>query len=268
MSCSGRRAGHQFARCSAIVARAGETSTLKRAVTASGNISGLIICFGAFWGSRKMKPGDFGSVTDLYRSVGPLVVAAVVVFCAPYKGVSAADNRPAVSPNQDFSNPILQIHAPSSEGWHGFARSANLIAFGKSGSSAGESLIAQVNLFQVPSFPDSEAFTEFVREAVIKGSPTDRFETLEVNIQYSPARGYPCVAYHGISDDKKARVSFLSTKTLRFEVSALYCQHPFKPGLGFSAVFSHRGGAKDENLDKEAAGFIDSVQVTPPSQAP
>jgi hypothetical protein len=37
-----------------------------------------------------------------------------------------------------------------------------------------------VNLFHLPTFPDSEVFTEFVREAVIKGSPTDRFETLEV----------------------------------------------------------------------------------------
>jgi hypothetical protein len=215
-----------------------------------------------------MQPGDFCNVTNLRQFVGLLVVAAVVMFCAPHKDVSAADHRPAVSPNQDFSNPILQIHAPASDGWQGFARSANLIAFGKSGSSAGESFIAQVNLFHLPIFPDSEAFTEFVREAVIKDSPTDRFETLEVNVQYSPARGYPCVTYHAASNDKKARVSFLSTKTLRFEVTALYCQHPFKPGLGFSAVFSHRGGSNDENLDKDAAGFINSVQVTSASQAP
>jgi hypothetical protein len=215
-----------------------------------------------------MKPSDFGSVTNLRQSVGLLVAAAVLVFCAPYNQLSAADNRPAVGANQDFSNPILQIHVPASDGWHGFARSANLIAFGKSGSSAGESFIAQVNLFPLPAFPDSEAFTEFVREAVIKGSPTDRFETLEVNVQYSPGRGYPCVTYHAVSDDKKARVSFLSTKTLRFEVSALYCQHPFKPGLGFSAVFSHRGGSTDGSVDKQAAAFIDSIQATPQTNAP
>jgi hypothetical protein len=219
-------------------------------------------------GSRKMKPGDFGNATNLRQSVGLPIIAAVVVFCAPYQGVSAADNRPALTPNQDFSNSILQIHAPASDGWHGFARSASLIAFGKSGSSAGESFIAQVNLFHLPTFPDSEAFTEFVREAVIKDSPTDRFETLEVNVQYSATRGYPCVTYNAVSDDKKARVSILSRKTLRFEVFALYCQHPIKPGLGFSAVFSHRGGSIDQNLDKEAADFIDSIQVTPPSQAP
>jgi hypothetical protein len=214
-----------------------------------------------------MKPGDFGSAT-LYQYLVLLVGAAIVAVCAPSKDAPAGENRPAVSPNQDFSNPVLQIRAPASEGWHGFARSANLIAFGKSGSKAGESFIAQVNLFHVPNFPDSEAFTEFVREAVIKGSPTDRFETLELNVQYSSARGYPCVTYRAASDDKKARVSFLSTKTLRFEVSALYCQHPFKPGLGFSAAFSHRGGNRDENFENEATAFIDSVQVAPASQTP
>ena len=214
-----------------------------------------------------MKPGDLIRVTKLRQNVWLLVVAAALVFCASHKDASAADNRPAVSPNQDFSNPILQIHAPASEGWHGFAQSASVIAFGKSGSEAGESFIAQVNLFHLPTFPDSEAFTEFVREAVIKDSPSDRFETLEVNVQYSAVRGYPCVTYHAVSDDKKARISFLSTKKLRFEVSALYCQHPFKSGLGFSTVFSHRGGSSNENLQKEAADFIDSVQVTPPGQA-
>jgi hypothetical protein len=95
-----------------------------------------------------------------------------------------------------------------------------------------------VDLFHLPTFPDSEAFTEFVREAVITGSPTDRFETLEVNVQYLPERGYPCVTYHAVSDDHKVRVSFLFKKNLRFELFALYCQHPLKPGLGFSAVFA------------------------------
>jgi hypothetical protein len=36
----------------------------------------------AFWGSRKMKPGDLGSFTNLGRSVGLLVVTTFVVLCA------------------------------------------------------------------------------------------------------------------------------------------------------------------------------------------
>jgi len=215
-----------------------------------------------------MKPGDFSGVTNQRRFIGLPIIAVTMVFCAPYVGVSATANHPAVSPDQDFSNHTLQLHSPASDGWYGFAQTPSLIAFAKSGPNANESFIAQVNLFHLPTFPDSEAFTEFVREAVIKGSPTERFETLEVNVQYSPERGYPCVTYHAVSNDRKARVSFLFKKTLRFELFALYCQHPLKPGLGFSAVFSHRGGNPDENIDKEAAAFIDSVQVTPPSRAP
>jgi hypothetical protein len=215
-----------------------------------------------------MKPGDSSGVTNRRRFLGLPIIAAIMIFCVPCKGVSATVNNPAVSPNQDFSNHTLQLHSPASEGWYGFAQTPSLIAFAKSGPITSESFVAQVNLFHLPTFPDSEAFTEFVREAVIKGSPTDRFETLEVNVQYSPERGYPCVNYHAVSNDKKARVSFFSKKNLRFELFALYCQHPTKPGLGFSAVFSHRGGSPDENIDKEAAAFINSVQVTPSSPAP
>jgi hypothetical protein len=192
----------------------------------------------------------------------------VVALCSLSGYVSAAGSYPSVNPNQDFSNPTLQLHSPDSSAWHGYVQTPTMIAFAKTGSIPHESFIAQVNLVRLPAFADSEAFTEFVREDVIKGSPTERFETLEVNIQYSPDRGYPCVTYHAVSNDKKARVSSLFRKTLRFEIFALYCQHPLKPGLVFAVVYSHRGGTTDENIDKEAGTFIDSVQVTRPSQAP
>jgi hypothetical protein len=197
-----------------------------------------------------------------------LQFVSVVALCSLSGYVSTAATHPSVNPNQDFSNRTLQLHSPDSSGWHGYVQTPTVIAFAKTGSIPDETFVAQVNLFHLPPFADSEAFTEFVRETVIKGSPTERFETLEVNVQYLPDRGYPCVTYHAVSNDKKARVSSLFRKALRFEVFALYCQHPIKPGLGFAAVYSHRGGTADENIDKEARTFIDSVQVTPPSQAP
>jgi hypothetical protein len=90
-----------------------------------------------------------------------------------------------------------------------------------------------VDLFHLPTFPDSEAFTEFVREAVITGSPTDRFETLEVNIQYLPERGYPCVTYHAVSNDHKARVSFLFKKkpAVRVVCAVLPAPTQTRPGI-------------------------------------
>jgi hypothetical protein len=219
-------------------------------------------------GARMMKPGKLKDATNLHQSIRRLVVAAAVVLSAFYQGASGADNHPALAPNQDFSNPLLQVRAPASEGWFGSERSANYIAFGKRGSNSSESFIAQVNLFRLPTFADSAAFTEYIREQVIKGAPTDRFETLESNVQYTAERGYPCVSYHAVSNDEKPRTSSFFRRTLRFEIYALYCQHPLKPGLGFMAAYSHRGGDIDAALAKEAADFIDSIQVTPHGAAP
>jgi hypothetical protein len=168
-----------------------------------------------------MKPGNLKDVTILHPSITLLVVAAAFVFCACYRGAFAADNHPALTPNQDFSNPLLQVHAPASEGWFGSERSTDHIAFGKRGSSSSESFIAQVNLFRLPIFADSAAFTEYIREQAIKKAPADRFETLESNVQYTAERGYPCASYHAVSNDEKARTSSLFGKSLRFEIYAL-----------------------------------------------
>ena len=216
-----------------------------------------------------IKPGDTGA--EIYRpraSFGPLLISWITVAYLLKGGESVATTHPPISPNEDFSNPILQIHAPASSGWYGFERSAARIAFKKDGSSAHETFVAAVFLFHLPAFPNSEAFTEFVREGIIKDAPADRFDILESNVQYSPERGYPCVRYHGISRDRKARVSAFFTEEMRFEIISLYCQHPVRPGLGFSVSFSHRGGSAAENIDAAAAAFIDSVQVTETSKAP
>ena len=214
-----------------------------------------------------MKPGNFSS-SARQRSTGPTLVASIMALSMPFREVSVAATHPAVSPYQEFSNPILQIHAPGSDGWSGVIQTPNRIAFGKSGSTAGESFVAAVVLFHMPTFPTSDAFTEYVREGVIKDSPSDRFETTESKIQYSAEREYPCVRYHAITNDRKARTTAFYKKNLRIENFALYCQHPSKPGLGFTVSFSHRGGSADGKIDAEAAAFMDSVQVTSPAKVP
>jgi hypothetical protein len=214
-----------------------------------------------------MKPGNFSCFAS-DRSIGLALVASIMALSLLFGETSLATTHPAVSPYQEFSNPILQIHAPDSDGWSGVTQTSDRIAFGKSGSTAGESFVAAVVLFRIPTFPNSDAFTEYVREGVIKDSPSDRFETIESNIQYSSEREYPCVRYHGITNDRKARTSAFFQKKLRLENFALYCQHPTKPGLGFSVSFSHRGGSAERKIDAEAAAFMDSVQVTSPAKGP
>jgi hypothetical protein len=209
-----------------------------------------------------MKLAKSSGVTNQRRPIG---LALIAYLWSPLFGdVSVAGTHPAISPNQYFSNPILQVHAPASNGWYGITQSSDRIAFGKSGSTSDESFVAAVFLFRIPEFLNSAAFIEHVREGVIKDSPSDRFETIELNVQLSTEREYTCVRYHGISNDRKAHTSSLFKKTLRIENIALYCEHPSKPGLGFSVSFSHRGGNAEVKIDDDAASFINSVQVTAP----
>jgi hypothetical protein len=198
----------------------------------------------------------------------PRRIALIAMLSLPFARVSLASTHPAIAPNQDFSNPILRLHAPASTGWYGISQTRSRIAFGKAGAAPDETFVASVFLFRIPTFADEEAFTEYVREDVIKDSPTDRFETVEQSIQYSPDRAYACVRYHGISVDKRARTSAIFRKSLRLEILALYCQHPDKPGLGFSASYSHRGGDPGYIIADEAAAFIESVQVASSSKTP
>ena len=210
------------------------------------------------------------TAAEVYRpraSFRLLLISWITIAYLLHGRESVAATHPPISPNEDFSNPILQIHAPASSGWYGFERSPVRIAFKKAGSSAHETFVAAVFLFHLPAFANSDAFTEFVREGIIKDAPTDRFDILESNVQYSPERGYPCVRYHGLSMDRKAHVSAFSTEEMRLEIISLYCQHPARPGLGFSVSFSHRGGSAAEKIDAAAAAFIDSVQVTQTSKA-
>jgi hypothetical protein len=195
------------------------------------------------------------------------LIATIAILSASLGAESLAATHP-VAPNQLFSNPVLQVHAPASTGWSEITETADKIAFGKNGLIGGETFAAAVFLFHIPAFASSDAFTEYVREGVVKDSSADRFDAVELSVQYSSERSYPCVRYHGTSIDKKARIAPFFTKKLRIENIALYCQHPDKPGLGFAVSYSHRGGSDDTNIDEEAESFIDSVQVTPAINKP
>jgi hypothetical protein len=215
-----------------------------------------------------MKPGNIRVCAINRRFPGLTLVASIIALSLTFGEVTLAATHPVVSPYQDFSNSILQIRAPGSDGWSGIIRTSDRIAFGKSGSTPSETFVAAVVVIRIPLFANSEAFTAYVREGVIKDSPSDRFELIESNFEYSSERKYPCVKYHGITNDRKVRIAPFFHKTMRLEVFALYCQHPTNPGLAFSASFSHRGGSVDATIDTEAADFIDMVQIIPSAKVP
>jgi hypothetical protein len=191
-----------------------------------------------------------------------LVASSIAPFCA------GASEHPAVQPGQLFANPILQVHAPTSDGWYGISQNADRIAFGKSGANRDESYVATVILFHIPDFTDANAFTDFIKLGIEKDSPASRFEVLESTVKLSAERSFPCVRHQATSIDKKSAASGFLRKPLRLEVISLYCQHPYRPNLGFMASFSHRGGAEDPYFAGDADKFINAVQVTPKTPEP
>src|SRR5690348_7918689 len=127
-----------------------------------------------------------------------LVACSIAPLCR------SASEHPAVQPGQLFSNPILQVHAPTSDGWYGISQNAAQIVFGKYGANRDETYIATVILFHIPDFPDTDAFTHFVKLGIEKDSPASRFDVLESSVKYSAERAYPCVRHDGRSIDKKS----------------------------------------------------------------
>jgi hypothetical protein len=186
--------------------------------------------------------------------------------CALASNMAFAEKSPPLNPGQDFSIPMMKIYSPHSEGWRVQARSNGLLAFKKDGAAAEQTYVATVQFMRLATFPNADAFTEFVREAVVKEAPTNRFDVLETSVQYSEERAYPCVKYKSVSVDKKSRVSLFVTKRLKLQVVALYCQYPDRPGVGYAVSFSLRGEV-EQNIDADAASFIDSVQI-PSAAAP
>ena len=182
-------------------------------------------------------------------------------------GIALAAHH-SVAPNQDFSTDILQVHAPGTRGWHISSQGVEHIAFARQGSTGDESYIAAANLVQLPRFTTPDAFKDYIKQAVANESPPDRFETIESSIEESSERPYPCIKYHGVSTDLHAQISRFQTEKLRLEIIALYCQHPTRPGVGFGAMFSHRGGTAEANFSSEAAAFIASVQANTAAKAP
>ena len=55
-----------------------------------------------------------------------------------------------------------------------------------------------------------------------------RFVALETGFEAIDARGYPCVRFKELFDDKEARTSVGTRVTMKLQVIALYCRHAAK----------------------------------------
>jgi len=187
------------------------------------------------------------------------IIGLVTTVLATY--FSLANAQASLAPGQLYLGPVINVRAPESEGWKLISSSANGMAFGKRGTSANETYIAQVSFFPLPPTPNREDFVAMIKLAIERDSSAERFKTIKADYDYTDERGYPCVRFNALTEDTKAKTSLFRREILTLQVNSLYCRHPRKPESGFAAVFSHRGASIDEALDSEAQSFIEGVQV-------
>ena len=188
----------------------------------------------------------------------------VALLCVVPAMLPALSHAQALVPaGKMFSNAFLDVRAPLTGDWMIAKSSQAELAFARPGDAVNESFIAQVSLFALPDFQGRSEFEELVKQGVLADSPTERFKPVSADFEYTEQRGYPCVKYVGVTEDMKAKTATSATETVKLmlQFNSLYCQHPTVPGVGFMVGMSHRGDAVVEDLAKDAASFIEGVQV-------
>lgn len=186
----------------------------------------------------------------------------VFFLCAALSAaVRAQSPGQPVTPGQVFAGSLLSARAPDSEGWV-FAPAGNSgLAFVHRGAERDETYAAQVILFRLSPAESREEFLKLIRERVDMINPPSRFEPLDANYEFTDLRGYPCVRYKSLYNDKEALTTSGTREPMKLQIVSMYCRHPSQQEVGFFAAYSHRGASTDPDLDAPALRFIDSVQV-------
>jgi hypothetical protein len=170
----------------------------------------------------------------------------------------------AVAPGQMISGGPVNVRAPESIGWRRVESSGPTLAFARKGVASNDSYLAQVTLFALGETKSHEEFVALIKTAAEADASPDRFKTIESSFEYTEERGYPCVRAKSLTEDAKAKTGFFSRENLKLQAFSLYCRHPKRSGLAFVAVYSHRGGELDSDLESQAKSFIAGVQLPEP----
>ena len=196
-----------------------------------------------------------------------LWIAMVLALVAAQPG--RTDDR-FVRPGQEFPGELLNIRAPNSEGWQLMQSSPEGWIFAKEGATSNSSYVASILTFEISTDASADDFVNEVKRLL--GDVPDRFNVLESAFEPTTERGYPCVKYSTVTEDKKAKVSMFRREVQFLQLHALYCRHPQRPTFGFGAIYSHRGKELDGNVPLRAEEFIGGIVVPPtpgePAAAP
>src|SRR5262245_13156909 len=91
-----------------------------------------------------------------------------------------------------FKGSYLNAKAPNTGGWFLLESSPRGIAFARPGLSKGESLAAQVLMFELKPTQTPDEFVALVNEGIQKSHDPQRFDFIESRTEYTTERQYPC----------------------------------------------------------------------------
>src|SRR5262245_52218317 len=105
---------------------------------------------------------------------------------ALFAGDAPAQPRPRpVEPGFLFKGGYVNVRAPKTRGWFLLDNSGTGISFAGAGLSKGESLAAQVMMFELAPAQTPEEFIILVKEGVAKNHDAQRFDVIESRTEYS-----------------------------------------------------------------------------------
>ena len=184
-----------------------------------------------------------------------LAATAWLPGCAPGRQI------PTIAPGQAYTIDGISVRSPATANWVVADRTAQNVSFAKQGRSAGETLAAQLLIFDLPPTETAEQFQKLIEGFIANSWNPQRFDLIRMTSEYSTERKYPCVLNRSNFYDKQAKVSPTATEKLLFEIEALYCRHPLRPTAAFAAVYSHRGRSPYPGLAEEAAAYRKGVDA-------
>lgn len=212
------------------------------------------------------------------RHTESLVLVALGVFCLgaaqaqspvqsqPAAAAQSAATAPApqsvatgdaLAPGQEFSNSVVFVRSPNEAGWKMGVQSSVALSFIKPGAAAHENYAAQVMLFPLKDSLSKDEFIAYIKKGIEADTPLDRFKPIESKLAYTTQRGYACVQYTGLTEDRDS----VTGKPAKLQVRSLYCHHPHDQGVGFMVAFMHRGENIDKGLPAKAEDFFKGVKA-------
>lgn len=188
-------------------------------------------------------------------------IILIMLCCCIASCVTVA---PVVNPNTEISLYGVSSLPPQNGDWVLLTATGYQMNLAKSGDTKNESLVANVNIFQLPELGTDEAFLNYIIQGRADEPTIGRFEIQKNTETLSTLNGSVCVKYHSISKDKNAQIQGGDTAVMLLENRGYNCKHPKNSTVGVNIEYSLRHFPETSYLsfEKSANEFFSNIKFT------